>query len=96
MLQEPSYSKRFKSVSDAEIQDLKERRQSKATKSNTKWGLNLFQGKFMIQIFNEMLKLKISSHHHLHFVHPDWDLNPNSPHKMHGCFNIKLSGFMYM
>ncbi|XP_065924521.1 uncharacterized protein [Magallana gigas] len=43
MLQEPSYSKRFKSVSDAEIQDLKERRQSKATKSNTKWGLNLFQ-----------------------------------------------------
>lgn len=48
MLQEPSYSKRFKSVSDAEIQDLKERRQSKATKSNTKWGLNLFQGKFMI------------------------------------------------
>ncbi|XP_052710769.1 uncharacterized protein LOC128185135 [Crassostrea angulata] len=43
MLQEPSYSKRFKSVSDAEIQDLKERRQSKATKSNTKWGLNFFQ-----------------------------------------------------
>lgn len=43
MLQEPSYSKRFKYVSDAEIQDLKERRQSKDTKSKTKWGLNLFQ-----------------------------------------------------
>lgn len=37
MLQEPSCSKRFKSVSDVENQDLKERSKSKATISNTKW-----------------------------------------------------------
>jgi hypothetical protein len=46
LLQAPD-KKRFKTVSDTELQELQERRQSKATKFNTKWGIKLFQGKFM-------------------------------------------------
>jgi hypothetical protein len=38
--------KRFKSVSETDINDLKDKRQSEATKRNTKWGLKLFQGMF--------------------------------------------------
>ncbi|XP_061174508.1 uncharacterized protein LOC133183584 [Saccostrea echinata] len=46
MLRDPDSDcrkKRFKTVNETELQELKERRQSKATKFNTKWGVNLFQ-----------------------------------------------------
>jgi predicted transcriptional regulator len=48
-------TKRFGNVSDKELRDLEDRKQSKSTKSNTKWGLKLFQGMYYrptVQIFN--------------------------------------------
>lgn len=36
--------KRFKTVSETELNELKEKRQSKSTRKNTKWGVKLFQG----------------------------------------------------
>ena len=39
--------KRFKSVTENELKELKEKRQSEATKKSTKWGVKLFQGMFV-------------------------------------------------
>ena len=38
--------KRFKSATESELKELEEKRQSKATKKSTKWGVKLFQGMF--------------------------------------------------
>ena len=38
--------RQFKTVSDTELDELQAKRQSKATKSSTKWGVELFQGKY--------------------------------------------------
>jgi hypothetical protein len=36
--------KRFRSITDTELQEFQGARQSKSTKRNTKWGIQLFQG----------------------------------------------------
>ena len=36
--------KRFKSVTERELKEIKEKRQSEATKKSKKWGVKLFQG----------------------------------------------------
>ena len=44
--QQQNPRKRFKMVTDAELDDLKQMRQSKSTKNSTKWGIKVFQGIF--------------------------------------------------
>lgn len=39
-----SKSNRFKSLSEEDLKGIEDTRQSKSTKQNTKWGVNLFQG----------------------------------------------------
>jgi len=55
--------KRFKTVSEEELRELQERKQSISTKKNTKWGVRLFQGdlsykKIYPTFFNPSYKLK--------------------------------------
>lgn len=38
-------AKRFRSVSEVELKQFQDARHSKSTKRNTKWGIQLFQGK---------------------------------------------------
>ena len=40
-----SGAKRFKSVSELELNEFQDARQSTSTKKNTKWGIRLFQGR---------------------------------------------------
>jgi len=42
----PNPKERFKTVSDKELQELKEKRQSSSTRKSIKWGVKLFQGVF--------------------------------------------------
>ena len=45
---------RFKSVSEEEMVVLEEVNQSTATKKNTKWGIKLFQGIFILNVINKL------------------------------------------
>ena len=49
--------KRFKSVTESELKELEDKRQSEATKKSTKWGVKLFQGMF------EDLKLGLKNYY---------------------------------
>jgi len=41
--------KRFKAMTDSDIDSLEGKHQSTATKKNTQWGVNLFQGMFLMK-----------------------------------------------